>query len=183
MSYRFTYAEAVSRGWISPEEAQAMQQGVSVKSHSSLSERSSKKRSTTQKPRKSDVEGQEQMTLIAWFRSTYPQYADLLIHIPNGGYRKNAFEGWRLKQQGVRAGVSDLFLPVARNGCHGLWIEFKAAPPFDAVVSDAQKEWIGLMSKEGYAAYICKGVTEAADVLKGYLSAGVSSAFAAKQDV
>ena len=132
-----------------------------------------KRENSLRKPRKSDVEGQEQMTLISWFRSTFPEQANLLIHIPNGGYRKNAFEGWRLKQQGVRAGVSDLFLPVARNGCHGLWIEFKAAPPFDATVSPSQKEWIDLMGKEGYAAYVCKGVPDAVEVLKNYLTDSV----------
>lgn len=119
--------------------------------------------------RKKDAEGQEQAHLLSWFRTTYPEFCELLIHIPNGGSRKNAFEGWRLKQQGVRAGVSDLFLPIARGGFIGLWIEFKAAPPFDAAVSDSQESWLSLMREQGHQACVCKGVQAAVDVLKNYL--------------
>ena len=31
-----------------------------------------------------------------------------------------------MKRQGVKAGVPDICLPVARNGYHGLYIELKA---------------------------------------------------------
>ena len=97
MSYRFTYAEALAKGWISPEEAKSMQGGfLSRRPADPLPARLSpevKRENSLRKPRKSDVEGQEQMTLISWFRSTFPEQANLLIHIPNGGYRKNAFEG------------------------------------------------------------------------------------------
>lgn len=145
------YEEAVRRGWITPEE-------VPVEA---------------KKPRKGgkrEAEGEEQAELVARFRELYPAIGLLLVHIPNGGSRRNAFEGWRLKQQGVRAGVSDLLLPVARGGFFGLWIEFKAAPPNDAAVTDAQKEWVGLMREQGYRAEICLGVAAALAVLADYLS-------------
>lgn len=122
--------------------------------------------------RKKDQEGLEQAALIREFRSQFPQFAELLIHIPNGGSRKNAYEGWRLKEQGVRAGVSDLFLPVARGTYHGLWLEFKAAPPYDAAVSASQREWLTLMAGQGYAAHLCRGVPEALAVLSDYLNDG-----------
>lgn len=48
----------------------------------------------------------------------------LMMHIPNGGYRKPS-EAARFRALGVRAGVPDIFLPVARGGYHGLWIELK----------------------------------------------------------
>jgi len=146
---QISYAEAVKRGWVAPSEVPA-----------------------ASKPRggkKAELEGEEQAELIERFRLKYPQLGPLLIHIPNGGSRKNAFEGWRLKRQGVRAGVSDLFLPVARGAHHGLWIEFKAAPPNDAVVSDSQKEWLDLMRQQGYRAELCRGVAEAMGVLDNYL--------------
>lgn len=145
------YEEAVRRGWITPEEVPA----------------------EAKKPRKGgkrEAEGEEQAELVARFRELYPDIGLLLVHIPNGGSRRNAFEGWRLKQQGVRAGVSDLLLPVARGGFFGLWIEFKAAPPNDAAVTDAQKEWVDLMREQGYRAEICLGVAAALAVLTDYLS-------------
>lgn len=145
-----SYDEAVKRGWIKPEDVP--------------------KSARPSKARKSEVEGEEQAQLIKLFRERYPASGALLIHIPNGGSRKNAFEGWRLKEQGVRAGVSDLFLPMARGGFFGLWIEFKAAPPNDAVVSDSQKEWVILMRAQGYQAEVCLGVAAAYQALEAYMS-------------
>jgi hypothetical protein len=120
--------------------------------------------------RKNELEGEEQAQLIERFRRQFPDVGELLIHIPNGGSRKNAFEGWRLKNQGVRAGVSDLLLPVARGGYFGLWIEFKAAPPNDAAVSDSQEKWVDEMLAQGYSAHICLGVEAAMQVLIAYLA-------------
>lgn len=125
--------------------------------------------SPARKKHKGEIEGDEQVELIDCFRERYPEYAALLIHIPNGGSRKNKFEGWRLKRQGVRKGVSDLLLPVARNGYHGLWIEFKAAPPNDSPVTDEQVDWLEMMTEQGYKAELCKGVVEALRVIDKYL--------------
>jgi len=71
-------------------------------------------------------EATEQETLIQWCgwqQSKYPELK-LIYHIPNGGSR-NTLEAANLKRQGVKAGVPDLCLPVARNGFHGLYIEMK----------------------------------------------------------
>lgn len=121
-------------------------------------------------PQRRDREGDEQTILIAEFALRYPAYGELLIHIPNGGYRKNAFEGYRLRAQGVRKGVSDLYLPVACGGFFGLWIEFKAAPPYASQVSDSQKEWIEKMLKKGYYATVAQGPDAALGILATYLS-------------
>lgn len=146
-----SFDEAVKRGWITPDEVPKPARKAS-------------------RARKGEAEGEEQAELLALFRARYPDVGHLLIHIPNGGSRKNAYEGWRLKQQGVRAGVSDLFLPVARGGFFGLWVEFKAAPPNDAAVSESQKEWVALMRAQGYQADICLGVDAAMAVLSTYLA-------------
>lgn len=144
---KVSYDVALKHGWVTPQE---VPRGTKV-------------------PRKAEIEGTEQAELIARFRAKYPVLGELLIHIPNGGSRKNAYEGWRLKVQGVRAGVSDLFLPIARNGFHGLWLEFKAAPPNNAPISPGQKEWLALMQAQGYAAHLCLGVDAAMKVLDDYL--------------
>lgn len=147
---KVSYEEAVKRGWVKPENVpQAARPG---------------------RARKREAEGEEQAQLIKLFRGLFPEFGELLIHIPNGGSRKNAFEGWRLKEQGVRAGVSDLLLPVARGGFFGLWIEFKAAPPNDAEVSDKQQEWLAEMRGQGYQANLCLGVADAMTVLTEYMA-------------
>lgn len=147
---RVSADQAIKNGWLKAEDLPA--------------------EARPKKARKGEIEGDEQATLIKNVRRLYPTLGTLLIHIPNGGSRKNAFEGWRLKEQGVRAGVSDLFLPVARGGHHGLWIEFKAAPPNNAPPSDSQLEWLTLMREQGYAAHLCLGEAAALEVIIAYLS-------------
>lgn len=129
------------------------------------------------KPSKKALESKEQVLLINNFRLLYPADSIYLIHVPNGGSRKDAIEGARLKQQGVRAGVSDLFLslPAYINGTlyHGFWMEFKATPPNDAKVSDKQKEWLDAVSASGYYARVGLGLNSGLDMLIEYMS-GVS---------
>lgn len=61
-------------------------------------------------------EANEQEALFRWtvfVRGRFPEI-ELLYHIPNGGSR-NKLEAANLKRQGVKAGVPDLCLPVARG--------------------------------------------------------------------
>lgn len=113
-------------------------------------------------------EDAEQMCLFRWAAynsGRWPELA-LMIHIPNGGKRSKS-EAARFKAMGVKAGVSDVFLPVARNGCHGLWIEMKrlrsGRPTAD------QLEWIENMVAQGYAATVCHGWEKAAKVIEEYM--------------
>lgn len=70
-----------------------------------------------------DVEQAQLFAWAAYASGKYPELA-LMHHIPNGGKRGKA-EAARFKLQGVKAGVPDIFLPCARGGCHGLYIELK----------------------------------------------------------
>lgn len=151
---RVSFEEAIRRGWIKPGEVQSQP----------------KKSSTHRQMSRQDREGEEQSALIEAFAASYPDFAHLLIHIPNGGSRRNRFEGYRLKRQGVKAGVSDLLLSTARGGFFGLWIEFKATPPYDAPVTDAQWNWISDMKQQGYRAEVCRGAEAAMEVLSDYLA-------------
>ena len=63
----------------------------------------------------------EQVALFKWAEFAAARWPELtLMHaIPNGGHR-NKITAARLKAEGVRAGVPDICLPVARGGWHGL---------------------------------------------------------------
>lgn len=113
-------------------------------------------------------EAHEQITLFQWARVNERRLPDLwcLHAIPNGGSRHKA-EALNLKRQGVKAGVSDVFLPVAKRGYHGLYIEMKAK---NGRISDAQKDWINQIRKNDYMALVCYGADEAVGVLEWYLS-------------
>lgn len=67
--------------------------------------------------------------------------------IPNGGHRHKATAG-KLKMQGVKAGIWDTFLPVPRNGFHGLWIEFKRSPRHS--LTDSQHDFGMFLIEQKY---------------------------------
>lgn len=88
-----------------------------------------------------DYEGMEQAALFRWMQVRHPLAWKLAYHVPNGGHRVKAVAA-KLKAQGVKAGVSDICLPMARGGWFGLYIEFKATPPHAAPVSDSQTAFL-----------------------------------------
>ncbi len=99
------------------------------------------------------------------------EYCDLkgipVFHIPNGGYRNKA-EAAHLKAQGVRPGVPDLCVPVARYGYHGLYIEMKAKK--NGRASAYQQRWLALLRENGYCAYVCNGADAAIKLLDQYMT-------------
>lgn len=113
-------------------------------------------------------ESQEQQNLFEWSKLSQSKYPELsLLHaIPNAG-KRNIVQGARMKREGMLAGVSDVMLPVARNGFHGLYIELKAGK---GKASDSQKWWIAETTKQGYYSTVCFGWIEAKGVLEGYLN-------------
>lgn len=115
-----------------------------------------------------DREGLEQAALMAELRARMPEVADLIFHVPNGGHRVKAVAA-KLKAQGVKAGIPDLVLPMARGGFFGLYIEFKATPPHDAAISDSQHERIRKLNAQGYLAVVCRGHFDTMEQIRAYL--------------
>jgi len=115
----------------------------------------------------------EQTRLFQWARMQQGRWPELklLYHIPNGGSR-HRLEAIHLKQQGVRAGVPDLCLPVAREGCHGLYIEMKRLK--GGRVSPEQAAWMDALQAEGYAVAVCHGWEMACEVIMRYLKGCVA---------
>lgn len=110
----------------------------------------------------------EQICLFRWREYNLGKWPELslMIHIPNGGKRSKA-EAARLKQMGVKAGVSDVFLPVPRKGCHGLWLEMKRRD--SGRPTEEQLKWIEEMTGQGYAATVCHGWERAVKVIAEYM--------------
>lgn len=121
------------------------------------------------------TEHAEQVALMGWAKLQQRRLPELvlLFAVPNGGDR-NAIVAKKLKNEGVRAGIPDLFLPVAREGFHGLFIEMKREdkrPKRGGAggVSKVQQQWISALREQGYKVEICYGWQEAAAVLEDYL--------------
>jgi hypothetical protein len=95
----------------------------------------------------------------------------LLYAIPNGGYR-TPITASRMKAEGVKAGVPDLHLGVARQGFLTLYIEMKVPKsPGKAAgrTSDEQHQWIIDLQNEGHRVEVAYGWEQAKDILLDYL--------------
>lgn len=115
-------------------------------------------------------EAEHQSTLFKWTKqpSVRERLPELkyLYHIPNGGSR-NPIEAKHLKDQGVKKGVPDMCLPVARKGYNSLYIELKSEK---GRTSDEQEWWLAELVKQGNYAVVCHGWKEARECLIWYLS-------------
>lgn len=113
----------------------------------------------------------EQTCLFRWAAYSLGAHPELkLLHaIPNGGKRSKS-EAARMKAAGVKAGVPDMFLPVARGGSHGLYIELKRIK--GGRVSAEQLAWMEELTREGYTCAVCHGWEEARKVIQTYLKGG-----------
>ena len=111
------------------------------------------------------VEENMQIMCVRWFGLQYPQFSDRLHHSPNGG-RRNAREGARFKAMGTRAGFPDLFLAVARDGWHGLFVEMKSD---EGRQSAGQREWQRIAAEEGYRYEVCRSFDDFEKIVNEYL--------------
>lgn len=107
----------------------------------------------------------------------------MLYAIPNGGERNKAVAG-KLKAEGVKTGVWDLFLPVPKQRrslfsgpsnvvWHGLYIEMKAPNRRNhkhGGLEDNQIEFGKAMNTLGYALAVCHTWNEAYSVILTYLA-------------
>lgn len=94
-----------------------------------------------------------------------PRWA-LIFAIPNGGKRSKATAG-KLKAEGVRAGVPDLFLPIARGRWHGLFIELKVE---GRKRSREQSLWHVKLQEQCYAVYtVWDEPEQAIRIIENYL--------------
>ena len=115
------------------------------------------------------LEHAEQVSLMQWWSLQCRRFGipeQLLFAIPNGGQR-NIITAKRMKDEGVRAGIPDLFLAVPRGKFHGLFVEMKKTR--GGVVSDAQKACMQMLSENGYCVTVCHGFIEAKTAITRYL--------------
>lgn len=111
-------------------------------------------------------ESREQQLFIQWCSLNTKKYAglDMIFAIPNGG-KRNKLEAVKLKREGVKAGVPDLFLPVPKGKYHGLFIEMKFGKN---TTTEKQELWLGELEEQGYAVDVCWGFEEAKQTIEWY---------------
>jgi hypothetical protein len=116
----------------------------------------------------------EQAAVIDWCFVNLRRYPslELIFAIPNGARlagnkQRRGAQMNKLKAEGLRPGVSDLFLPVARKDKHGLFIEMKTKT---GKPSENQLQFMAGVEEQGYFTALCKGADEAIEVLEWYMN-------------
>lgn len=113
------------------------------------------------------TESKTQTACVRWFRYQYPQYAKLLISVPNG-VATTATQGRILKAEGMVAGASDLLLLLPNKSHPYLCIELKTDKGRQ---SDAQKAWQTSVQEHAFARYaIVRSVEEFISLITDYLN-------------
>lgn len=105
-------------------------------------------------------ESEEQIGLLRWWRAEFPRVR--IFHVPNGGRRAMSVAR-KLKDEGVCAGVPDLYCPEWR-----MWIEMKRQR--GGKLSDEQMDWIDYLRSIGDTVIIGRGATDASRQVMEWLS-------------
>jgi len=108
-----------------------------------------------------------QQALIKWARYHRQKYPELnLLHaIPNGAHTTDK-NRCRLISEGLLPGVLDLFLPLARHGYHGLYLETKTEK---GKVSDEQRDFIINAFEQDFCCLVYHSWKQGVEYLLWYL--------------
>ena len=119
------------------------------------------------------TEAQEQRALVKWM-NYHPIVRNYYLKITNEGKRTEA-QGWNLKQQGLRPGVSDLFIYYPTNTYHGLWLEVKRNKKYSQSERGsaswiAQESFLESVRFVGYSGSVCYGWEDGVRIIEDYLA-------------
>jgi VRR-NUC domain len=116
-----------------------------------------------------EIERREQVALFRWAAMHAGRYPELrlLFAVPNGMPAKSAIAVRKMKAEGLRNGVPDVWLPVRRNSCSGLVLELKV-PPND--LAEDQDWWARELRLHGWWVVApCWGCDHAVAAIVQYL--------------
>ena len=111
-------------------------------------------------------EDDEQAAVFDW--AAYNPALKWMHHNANGG-KRDVREAVRLRRQGVKPGVWDIFLPKPMGEFHGLYIEMKKQKKHGkASLTKDQRQFQQDMIVQGYKCVVCYGAEEAIEAIKLY---------------
>ncbi len=113
-------------------------------------------------------EDYEQNQVFLWSFRNEKRYPDLeLLNGSLNGFRLTPSLRLKAKQQGLKKGYPDIFLPVRNKEFSGLFIELKRIK--GGSVSPEQKKFLKRLNGQGFMAVVCKGHEAAIEVIENYL--------------
>jgi len=118
----------------------------------------------------STYEHDEQVKLFTWARMMVEKdieywMLEYMFAVPNGGLR-DIITASRLKAEGVKRGVPDIWLPYPIYYYQGLVIEMKSEK---GKISKEQQDYLDFLNKHQWHAVVCYSFEEARDEIKNYL--------------
>lgn len=112
-------------------------------------------------------ESRLQSACVRYFRLQYPDYAKLLVSVPNGA-RTSPTQGRILKQEGMVAGAPDLLLLLPNRNHPYLCIEMKTDKGRQ---SETQKQWQMAAQDHANARYsVVRSFEQFQSLIQDYLS-------------
>jgi hypothetical protein len=93
----------------------------------------------------------EQVMFIKAFEERWPEHR--ILSIPNGARTNSIQQATKLKREGLRAGVPDLFIPALN-----VWIEMKT---LKGKVSADQRDWIEYLESIDHHVIVGYGARDA----------------------
>ena len=115
------------------------------------------------------TEYQEQARIFTLARLHLQRYPELRFLTGSlSGVRLTIGVAMKCKKAGCLVrGVPDLFLPIRRSQCSGLWIELKRVR--GSKILPEQHVWAAMLTSQGYRHEFCKGCEAAWKVITDYL--------------
>lgn len=118
------------------------------------------------------LEAAEQRALVAWLKY-HPVLKNYFCKIPNDG-KRSVVAGAHSKLEGLRPGVSDLFIYYPTKTYAGLWLEVKrnmVYPPSAMKTPTwiSQEEFKKVVEGVGYSAKTCYGWEDGKNIISVYL--------------
>jgi hypothetical protein len=114
------------------------------------------------------IESAHQAQVVEWSRWAYKtgKYPMLnMLHCSLNGVKLSGTQAKIAKGQGMLSGVPDLFLPVPKNGFHGLFIEMKSEK---GRVTENQHWFLNNAESLGYKTAVCYSAKEAIKRIEDY---------------
>lgn len=114
-------------------------------------------------------ERSDQISFILWMRMVHPKVLTIISPINKfaGDAKQQMIQAVIRKKMGYIKGTLDVFIPKARKGYNGLFLEFKKEK--DGKVSPEQVAIIEMLQADGYKTVVCFGYDEAVKAVQQYL--------------
>lgn len=106
-----------------------------------------------------------QKAFFEWLNLVHPEEDEVTFAVPNG-VRCSKSQAVKLKAEGLKAGIPDVFMGVPRGTFPGLFIEFKIKPNKP---SEAQKSKIASFKSRGYRCEVIYNIDDAMNLVNEYV--------------